>query len=449
MTRFRDQTGRPGPSTWELGSFPAGEADIPVGGISWYEAVAFARFSGKSLPTAYQWRIAADFLGPSGVFGDILVNSTFNAKGPTRVGTLNNIGPYGQYDMAGNVKEWCWNETRGGRVILGGGWNEPKYMYQDRDAQPAFSRTATHGMRLAQSIAPQPQSSYELVPAAARDYDVEKPIGEDAFAIVKGLYAYEPRPLNDRIETTEEASDWRRETITFDAVYGNERVILYLYVPTSAAPPYQTIVYFPGGDAPMLRSSRELNLANVDFLIRSGRALAYPVYSGTYERAVTPARPKTGREVTLARVKDFGRVVDYIATRRDLDSDRLGYYGVSLGATVGAIINAVDPRIKANVFLGGGLQRSKVPPEMDTLNFAPRMLAPTLMVNGASDFQFPLEGTQRPLFRLLSMAPDRKRHALFDGGHVPNQIHDVMREMLDWFDKFLGPVKTAANAGTN
>ena len=40
-------------------------------------------------------------------------------------------------------------------------------------------------------------------------------------------------------------------------------------------------------------------------------------------------------------------------------------------------------------------------------------------------------------------------YALFDGGHMPNQIHDVMRVILDWFDKFLGPVKTAASIGTN
>jgi eukaryotic-like serine/threonine-protein kinase len=51
LARFRDKTDRPGPSTWELGSYAPGEDDYPVGGVSWYEAMAYAEFAGKSLPT--------------------------------------------------------------------------------------------------------------------------------------------------------------------------------------------------------------------------------------------------------------------------------------------------------------------------------------------------------------------------------------------------------------
>ncbi len=59
MSRFRDKAGRPGPTTWELGNYPEGQGDYPVTGVSWYEAAAYAEFTGKSLPTAQQWQNAA------------------------------------------------------------------------------------------------------------------------------------------------------------------------------------------------------------------------------------------------------------------------------------------------------------------------------------------------------------------------------------------------------
>ena len=59
MKEFRDATGRPGPSTWELGNYPEGKGDYPVSGVSWYEAAAYAEFAGKALPTVYHWSRAA------------------------------------------------------------------------------------------------------------------------------------------------------------------------------------------------------------------------------------------------------------------------------------------------------------------------------------------------------------------------------------------------------
>lgn len=40
VARFSDSTGRPGPAGWELGRFPKDQADLPVSGVSWFEAGA-------------------------------------------------------------------------------------------------------------------------------------------------------------------------------------------------------------------------------------------------------------------------------------------------------------------------------------------------------------------------------------------------------------------------
>jgi formylglycine-generating enzyme required for sulfatase activity len=103
MLRFRDKTDRSAPSTWELGTYAPGQDNYPVSGLSWYEAAAYAQFTGKSLPTVFHWFRAANL----GRFSDILQVSNFSGKGPVPVGTYSGLGPFGTYDMAGNVKELC------------------------------------------------------------------------------------------------------------------------------------------------------------------------------------------------------------------------------------------------------------------------------------------------------------------------------------------------------
>jgi len=127
-------------------------------------------------------------------------------------------------------------------------------------------------------------------------------------------------------------------------------------------------------------------------------------------------------------------------SRGDIDKDRLGYFGVSLGASVGVRVTALEPRLKASVLMGVGLAAVKYPPEMEQLNFAPRVHVPTLVMNGRSDFTLPYEQSQVPLFRLLGPPDDRKQHTTFAGGHIPMELHSVIRTILDWFEKYLGPV---------
>jgi formylglycine-generating enzyme required for sulfatase activity len=154
MALFRDKTDRSGPSSWELGTFPSGQEDYPVSGVSWYEAAAYAEFVGKSLPTVYHWYHAA--FSQDMRFSDILFQSNFSRKGPARVGSYPGIGPFGTYDMAGNVKEWAFNASGDRRYILGGASTDFSYQYQEPDARPPFERSSTHGVRLTKYLHSEP-----------------------------------------------------------------------------------------------------------------------------------------------------------------------------------------------------------------------------------------------------------------------------------------------------
>ena len=107
MASFRDQTGRPAPATWEVGSFTAGTADHPVSGVSWFEAAAYCESVGKALPTVFHWSAAAR---PAWASTALLPTANVGERGLLPVGSVP-AGLHGTRDMAGNVKEWTLNEA--------------------------------------------------------------------------------------------------------------------------------------------------------------------------------------------------------------------------------------------------------------------------------------------------------------------------------------------------
>jgi serine/threonine protein kinase len=94
------------------------------------------------------------------------------------------------------------------------------------------------------------------------------------------------------------------------------------------------------------------------------------------------------RDRVIQWAKDLGRSIDYLETRPDIDITRLGFYGYSWGACMGAILPAVDSRLKVNVLMGPGLYLEETRPEVDQINFAPRVTIPTLIVDGRDDSCF-------------------------------------------------------------
>ena len=329
---FVDQTGRPGPSAWELSDYPEGQESHPVTGVSWYEAAAYAEFTGKQLPSVVHWVKAAE----TRIFSFLLPLSNLEGDGAAPVGTHGAISFHGVHDMAGNVREWCWNLSGDDRFILGGGWSDPAYLFTYASTQSPLDRTATNGMRLVKYLDTDvvPESAAGPIEPLIRDYGAEAPVADDVFQVYRDQFAYDQTDLNDGVEPLPFTSDdWIGERVTFDAAYGDEQVLVDVYLPTGFDPPYQAVVMFPGSTAILAPTSPPPGQFD-DFILRSGRALVRPIIKGAYERredltTTWPTETVRYAEYLVSWVKDVRRTIDYLETRDDIDTDRVAYYGVS------------------------------------------------------------------------------------------------------------------------
>jgi len=142
------------PYWWSTGEYNSGPSfpNHPVVGVSWYEAYAFCQWAGGHLPTEAQWEKAARGMDSSNYWpwgstwdaskcnsSENVSPDTFTCSSPVGYFSAGQ-SPYGVYDMAGNVLEWCndWYDanyyanspssnpagpaTGSSRVLRGGSW---------------------------------------------------------------------------------------------------------------------------------------------------------------------------------------------------------------------------------------------------------------------------------------------------------------------------------------
>jgi TolB-like protein/formylglycine-generating enzyme required for sulfatase activity len=450
---FVDSTGRPGPATWEAGTYPDGTADHPVGGLSWFEAAAYARFRGKELPTAYHWyRAATSALEVYESLGTAVIQlSNFAENGPWPVGKSRGYSTYGTQDMAGNVREWLWTATDSRRWVAGGSWKGPGYMYLNRDAAEPYDRSPENGVRLmrAAGIPAAGSKLRDPVHFKVDDYSAMQPASDAVYAAIAERYAYRnPSSLvADVVAIKSTNPAWRHERIRLPTGYDSGTFDVQLFLPADARGPVPIVVFGPHsgfrmGLTPSVEFDPTAHAIPLDFILKSGRALAIVSFDSFFERSWSPSHsatmtwPERHRLLLTHWRAELGRTLDYLGTRNDVDADRVAWWGASYGSSVMLPLLALEPRVRVNVLYTGGVMLTNLPPAEDLFNYFPRIRQPTLMLNGRWDTVFSQQ-SQAALYQLLGTPAEQKRHVVYDGGHAVQPRRDVVRETLDWFDRYL------------
>ena len=133
-------------------------------------------------------------------------------------------------------------------------------------------------------------------------------------------------------------------------------------------------------------------------------------------------------------------MIDYLTSRDDIDAGSLGWFGDSYGGIWMIPILAVEKRFRTAVLIRSGIRLANVPQAEQPYNYAPRIMQPVLMLNGRWDI-YVSPASQQRLFDLLGASSSDKRLVQYDAGHGILPQNQLVRETLDWFDRYLGPTR--------
>ena len=181
-------------------------------------------------------------------------------------------------------------------------------------------------------------------------------------------------------------------------------------------------------------------VATTNRFYNAGRVVA----TGTPARCRTTATRPDSRDpeyvdYVVTQVTELRRGLDVLETRKDLDTTRISFLAPSAGSWAGLILVGLESRYRSVTFVGTHISPIEITtaPAASRINFAPRITAPKMMVQGRYDESAPLTTHAEPLFKLFR---EPKRLEVFEGSHIPPPEVAVPL-ITHWLDETLGPVR--------
>lgn len=277
-------------------------------------------------------------------------------------------------------------------------------------------------------------------------------LGDEAFQAILQFYQYDKDiPLNAAVVENMDEKEYAREKIVFRGA-NDYRVPGYLAIPKTGTPPYPCVLQihgmtlskedFWGNDS--YHKGHLLTPALLDEGIAvlaldaqyHGERIIFNDFQSTLIMLFRKHRINRLREMVVQTVVDYRRAIDYLETREEIDPNRLGVIGYSLGGAMAFILTGVDPRIKViTACVTPNLIRQRWPDQHNMSAIAPTNFVralqgrPTLMLMGRNDTsQYTVEEA-RALYDLIE--GESKEIAFYESGHRLPEEH--VAKALQWF----------------
>jgi dienelactone hydrolase len=263
-------------------------------------------------------------------------------------------------------------------------------------------------------------------------------------ALAQSPFAYDAAvPLRSRVIERMDSAAFAREKIVFDGGAGS-RVPALLAVPRTGPARHPLVILVDGIGGWKERWWQTLSWNRgrilIDSLLAAGFAVAMAdaPASGerTFENDFVSAEsfvrdlPKW-REMGVRNAIEQRRLIDYLVSRPDIDSTRVGMLGLSHGGMMTFALAAIDRRIK--VAVAGLTPMQRIPDDLLPTAYAPRVRIPLLMFAATNDAWYTREQVDRVF---ASVAATQKQLVWYEGGHRPPPEYAVAA--VQWFRQHIG-----------
>jgi dienelactone hydrolase len=273
-------------------------------------------------------------------------------------------------------------------------------------------------------------------------------VSEEVYRTIAQFYEYDRNiPLEPQIVKKKELPEGNREKIVFVGI-NKVRVPAYLIFPKSKADTYPVVVIVDGiygskerwfeDDSWPKGGQITKSFLKAGFAVMILDAVYHGERASDYEYAPPPfffTYPNESRQMVIQTAVEYRRGIDYLSTRSDIDTTRIGMMGLSMGAVITFELSSIDPRIKTAV---AGLVAPLRRPELqsvDVTTFANHVSCKSfLMFMGNKDPLYTMEEAHQ-LFDRIPIT--QKEFVEYDTDHTPPV--EYVEKVTDWFVKNLKP----------